>query len=122
MNRKKTLLILIVLLIIYFVFFQMNFNWHCPFKEFLGIDCPGCGLTRSLKALLHFNIISSIKYNILGLPIFFISIISLVWLVKDFINNKYTFLPKIYKIARKYYIIIFFILIITMIINNINNI
>ncbi len=33
----------------------------CPYKHFLGIDCPGCGMQRSIIELLNGNIISSIQ-------------------------------------------------------------
>jgi hypothetical protein len=32
----------------------------CPFKEQFGIDCPGCGLQRSIIELLKGNILESI--------------------------------------------------------------
>jgi hypothetical protein len=41
-------------------------NWleahqnSCPFKEHFGIDCPGCGLQRSIIELLKGNIMESI--------------------------------------------------------------
>ena len=36
----------------------------CSMVENLHIYCPGCGGTRSVYALLHLDIISSIRYNI----------------------------------------------------------
>ncbi|PKP48733.1 MAG: hypothetical protein CVT95_04060 [Bacteroidetes bacterium HGW-Bacteroidetes-12] len=44
----------------------MNFfHWleqhllNCPYKKILGIDCMGCGLQRSLIALLKGNLVES---------------------------------------------------------------
>lgn len=45
----------------------------CIFYNIFGIPCPGCGLTRSVMALLHGNIAESVAYNILGIPIIAIS-------------------------------------------------
>lgn len=42
------------------------FPWVCPFFYITGFLCPGCGLTRSLIALLQGNIIASISYHPLG--------------------------------------------------------
>ncbi|NMB30563.1 MAG: DUF2752 domain-containing protein [Clostridiales bacterium] len=36
----------------------------CRFHKLTGGLCPGCGNTRSVIALLNFNIIKSLKYNI----------------------------------------------------------
>jgi len=33
----------------------------CSFKEHFGIDCPGCGLQRSIIELLKGNIVASIS-------------------------------------------------------------
>jgi hypothetical protein len=40
-------------------------NWlekhmlQCPSKKLFGIDCPGCGLQRSVIALFRFDIVES---------------------------------------------------------------
>lgn len=41
----------------------------CSVKLFTGIDCPGCGLTRSIAFLTHGQIRKSIDYHPLGIII-----------------------------------------------------
>lgn len=58
-------------------------NWlehhlfSCFFKTHFGIACPGCGMQRSLIALLKGDIIESFQYHAASLP-FIITIILLV--------------------------------------------
>lgn len=44
----------------------------CPVHEYLHLECPGCGTTRALAALLHGNLAEAIHLNalaiLLGLP------------------------------------------------------
>lgn len=40
----------------------------CVFKKNLGIECPGCGLQRSLIALLQGDILLSIRMNASLIP------------------------------------------------------
>lgn len=42
-------------------FFEAHYA-TCSMKYATGIDCPGCGMQRSLHALLEGNILSSIYY------------------------------------------------------------
>lgn len=42
---------------------ELNF---CAVKSFLGIPCPGCGLTRSISALVHGQLRASIDAHPLG--------------------------------------------------------
>ncbi len=39
----------------------------CPLKLLTGLDCPGCGLTRSLYALLHGDLVAAASHNLLVL-------------------------------------------------------
>ena len=49
----------------------------CVFVEFLGIPCPGCGMTRALLAVLKLDFLQAIKYNI---TIFFMPyVFAYVW-------------------------------------------
>jgi hypothetical protein len=37
----------------------------CPIRQYLGIDCPGCGATRALAALLHGRFMEAMRLNAL---------------------------------------------------------
>jgi hypothetical protein len=41
----------------------------CPFKWITGLDCPACGLTRSLVLLFHGQFQASIRMNLFGIPL-----------------------------------------------------
>jgi hypothetical protein len=122
MKRAKALLIILLFIFIYVVFFKLGLRWECVFKRILHIACPGCGLTRSLKSIFSLDLMSSIKYNILGIPIFIFGIIAMIIALRDFIKNEDTLMPIIYRNIKKYYKLVFILLTITMIINNINGV
>lgn len=42
----------------------------CPVKRWLGIRCPGCGLTRGFVAILRGNFVEAVRYHVLSLPLF----------------------------------------------------
>ena len=51
---------------------RTSFYPACPIRQYLGIDCPGCGATRALAALLHGHLAEAIRLNalfVLLLPI-----------------------------------------------------
>jgi len=51
----------------------------CGVRFFLGIDCPGCGLTRAFVSLVHGHLRRSIDFNPFGVVI-------AVWLSYQFIR------------------------------------
>lgn len=53
----------IIVIVVYFIIMELIFGYVCPFKAFLHIDCPGCGLTRATFALLKGDISKSLHYN-----------------------------------------------------------
>ena len=42
----------------------------CVFKILLGIECPGCGMTRAFSCILHGDLVSAISYNRLVVVVF----------------------------------------------------
>lgn len=37
----------------------------CYFHELTGFECTGCGITRAIYSLMHFDFIAAIRYNAL---------------------------------------------------------
>lgn len=65
------MVVLVCLLVLYLV------KTPCPFSTFLGVPCPGCGLSRSTDALLHLDFGVAFYYH----PLVFILPPSLLYLL-----------------------------------------
>lgn len=122
MKRVVNLLIILFGIIFLYIVITGTISFKCVFKELLGISCPGCGLTRSFRAIINLDFNGAIKYNILGIPLFVSIILVGISLVIDIILNSDRTLKFIDRLFKKNYIVIILILIITLIINNINGI
>lgn len=62
-------------------FWQMDVE--CIIHQKFGIYCPGCGITRSLRALLNWNIAESFKYH----PSLIIAIIlGFIWYLIELVS------------------------------------
>lgn len=122
MKRLKNIFIIggISILPTLIIFFNVHFN--CIIKKITGFNCPSCGVSRSLKYLLQLDLKKSIYYNILTIPLIFLSLYIIINLIYDTINNSNNFIKKMDNFFSKHYIIIIIILIITAIINNIHHI
>lgn len=42
-----------------------KFN-YCLIKQFLGVDCPACGITHAVYATMGLNIHQALEYNLAG--------------------------------------------------------
>jgi hypothetical protein len=51
---------------------------HCPVKMLTGWDCPGCGSTRMLYSLMHADVASAARYNIVALVM--LPVLAWAWL------------------------------------------
>lgn len=97
-------------------------NFKCIFKALFNISCPGCGLTRSFIAIINLDFYSAFNYNILGIPIFIISITVCTSMIIDIMRNDNRTIIYIFNFFNKYYVVIILLLTISMIINNIKGI
>jgi len=40
-----------------------SIGYTCPFKALTGYNCPGCGMSRCVHALMHGNVTGALHYN-----------------------------------------------------------
>lgn len=98
-----------ILLFMFYLIAQSNIIdnihlWDCIIYKYLHIQCPGCGMTRAIKALFHFDILSSLQYNAMLLILIGILIILYI----EFIFR--AFGKIVFSIVRnKYFIIVLFV-------------
>ena len=52
----------------------------CLFHTITGLHCPGCGMTRAVNALMHFNFKEAAGYNIL--PFILIPMLSVFYIFR----------------------------------------
>lgn len=105
------------LLYIYFIYSGKRV---CLIYNLFGIPCPGCGLTRAMINLLHGNILTSLQYNIIALPLLIGYILYSIWYIIDIIKNKNTLINFIEK-NKKLIILLSLIIFSISFIKNINN-
>lgn len=81
---KKIIVIILPFIIFGIVYFYQNeidklttILPACPIHKYLGVLCPGCGNTRSVRHLLKGDVLNSLKFNIT--PIFLLLIGILVY-------------------------------------------
>ncbi len=58
---KNSLLLTAIYIAILLVFWA--FDIPCFFKEFLGINCPGCGMSRAVLSAVKFDFYRAFSYH-----------------------------------------------------------
>ena len=92
-QKERMKYVAIVLTIIFIAGFtvlvmtSLGLRYICPFKEYLNIDCPGCGGTRMVISILHREWLQAFRYN----PFIFVTIIPMglvgIWQICKFIHT-----------------------------------
>ena len=49
---------------------QYSFYPRCPINELFHLQCPGCGATRALAALLRGHVVEALRFNALTVVLF----------------------------------------------------
>lgn len=57
----------------------------CPFRALTGFDCPGCGITRALHALVTGNVPRAFDHNLLLTSALFVGVL---WWLVSFVRER----------------------------------
>ena len=116
--NKKSIILSIILILILAIFVLLDIfeviGLKCPFYELLHIYCPGCGTTRMIRSLMHFEFYQAFRYNPLVFGLLFAFLGLIIAEIVYFIRNK-----KIFNISTKIYVILLVIILIYWILRNI---
>lgn len=71
LRRRNILVLLAIVLLSALYIFLDHIHFGCIFQRFLHIPCPGCGMTRALKALLALDFKAAFSYHpmVFSLPL-----------------------------------------------------
>ena len=116
MNRLKNASIFMILTS--FLCLVANLPVTCIFKSVTGISCPACGMTRAFLAIFQFDFLAATWQNLLSIPLFCFLAFSIFMILKDFIQNRFSYLPNVIKFLGKYPIFFLALIGISFLFNN----
>ncbi|MCI9177513.1 MAG: DUF2752 domain-containing protein [Clostridia bacterium] len=116
MNRLKNASIFMIL--ISFLCLVANLPVTCIFKSVTGISCPACGMTRAFLAIFRFDFWAATWQNLFSIPLFVFLAFSIVMMIKDFIQNRFYYLPNVIKFLGKYPLFFLILIGISFLFNN----
>ena len=97
---------IIFIIILYYLFVFITLDDTCLIKHFTGVNCPTCGMSRSLFALLNFDIATSIQLNLFTVPTF-IAVLLAIHQHLPIFSNKYV---SIYIYSTLFFMFIYYLL------------
>ncbi len=92
-EKKRKIFRLILLVLPIFISYLTNFGLKiplpgCPLLHYLGVPCPGWGITRSFQAIAKGNVLEAMNFHLFG-PILFVIFLSLTFhLIYEIIKNQ----------------------------------
>ncbi|WP_235297165.1 DUF2752 domain-containing protein [Portibacter marinus] len=92
-GQQIWLLLLIIFPILLWIlpssFFDGDGLVLCPSRLFFSIECFGCGITRSVMHMHHFEFDDAVYYNVLGLVIYpALIVLWCYWVYKAYLRLK----------------------------------
>ena len=95
MKRKDYIIFIIVLIVMAILVLLERIAIPCIFNKVTGLYCPGCGITRAIRALVKGDIRASFRNNILLYTVF--PVIFILEIIKKRYRKSEKF-KKVYKI------------------------
>ena len=65
----------------------------CPIRYFIGIQCPGCGAQRSVRALFSGDIVAAFQLN----PLIYVAPIFMLWI---YLAERYSSTPASFRVQK----------------------
>ena len=94
MYKGRALGVTIAILVLAFAAFMLRetggAEWMptCAFKNFTGLECPGCGMTRATHAALNGNFARAFHFNPVGMVILPLALIGFGLEVAGWVRGK----------------------------------
>ena len=73
----------------------------CPFKAIYNFYCPSCGNTRSVSALLHGDLLTSLRYNIIPVLLLLFGLLAYIEIIAYRFGRSIKILPR----NSRYYVV-----------------
>jgi len=85
MRAKATIFLMSCISVLYFIPRKVMLGSRqlqlCLSQRYLGIDCPGCGMTRALYSFMHGNFRAALHFNLAILSIIPVLIIEILMMI-----------------------------------------
>ena len=98
------ILVIVTLFLLHFI------PYECPFLKYFHIWCSGCGGTRMIHSILHFQFYQAFRYNAL---LFILLMIGIIYSVVVFIiyqKKKVLYVPSYYTLLFILFLVILFMI------------